>query len=307
MAAGTGENVKVSKEILFGDRTWRIILLLIILLLIVVPSAVAENPAVVSLWPNGVPGSEGTTAHETVRVENGEHIVSSVHRPSLTLYLPAKDKASGAAVIIAPGGGHRELWMDHEGYNVARWLSEHGVAAFVLKYRLARESGSTYTIEGTALADIQRAIRLVRSRASEWGIDPEHIGVMGFSAGGELAALASTRHDAGTPGAADTIDRESSKPAFQALLYPAIPHNMSFSKQTPPAFLVCGEEDRPDIAKGLPQLYLYLRQAGVSTELHVFARTGHGFGVRPSNRPPVSDWPQFFLEWLDVQGLSRHK
>jgi endo-1,4-beta-xylanase len=269
---------------------------------------VAEDPAVVLLWPSGAPGSEGKTAGETVRVnENGEHIVSTVHRPSIMLFLPANDKATGTAVVIAPGGGHRELWMDHEGYNVARWLSEHGVAAFVLKYRLARENGSTYTIEGTELADIRRAVRLVRSRASEWGIDALRVGVMGFSAGGELAAMASTRYEAGTAGAADPIERESSKPAFQALLYPGIPHDMSMSLQTPPAFLVCGEEDRPDIAQGLPRLYLSLKQAGVSTELHVFAHTGHGFGVRPGNRPPVSDWPQLFLEWLDAQGMLKHK
>jgi acetyl esterase/lipase len=282
--------------------TWRIILLLLL-----ASSAFAQN-APILLWPDGAPGSEGKTAAETVRVnENGEHIVSSVHRPSITPFLPSKENATGAAVIIAPGGGHRELWMDHEGYNVARWLSQHGVAAFVLKYRLARENGSTYTIEGTALADIQRAIRLVRSRASEWGINTEHIGVMGFSAGGELAAMASTRYDAGAAGAADPVQRESSKPAFQALLYPAIPSNMSLSKQTPPAFLVCGEDDRPDIAEGLPQLYLSLKQAGVSAELHVLAHTGHGFGVRPANHPPVSDWPQLFLEWLDVQGMLAHK
>jgi acetyl esterase/lipase len=269
-------------------------------------SAVAENQAVL-LWPNGVPGSEGKTADETVRVnENGEHIVSSIHRPSITLFLPAKDKTTGAAVIIAPGGGHRELWMDHEGYNVAKWLGEHGVAAFVLKYRLARENGSTYSVEGTELADLQRAIRLVRSRAQEWGLDRERIGVMGFSAGGELAAMASTRYDAGTGGATDPIERESSKPAFQALLYPAIPHDMNLSKQTPSAFLACGEDDRPDIAQGLPELYLSLKRAGVSAELHIFARTGHGFGLRAGNRPPVSDWTELFREWLDVQGLLKH-
>jgi acetyl esterase/lipase len=280
---------------------------LILLLLLLAGSAFAQN-APILLWPNGAPGSEGKTAGEAVRVtENGEHIVSSVHRPSITPFLPSKENATGAAVIIAPGGGHRELWMDHEGYNVARWLSQHGVAAFVLKYRLALDNGSTYTIEGSALADIQRAVRLVRRRASEWGINPEHIGVMGFSAGGELAAMASTRYDAGVAGAADPIESESSKPAFQALLYPAIPHNMSLSKQTPPAFLVCGEDDRPDIAEGLPQLYLSLKQAGVSAELHILARTGHGFGVRPGNRPPVSDWPQLFVEWLDVQGMLEHK
>jgi acetyl esterase/lipase len=256
------------------------------------------------LWPNGVPGSGGKPSEskgpeEAVRVnEYGEHIVSGIHHPSITPYLPAIEKATGAAVIIAPGGGHKELWMDHEGYNVAQWLTDHGVAAFILKYRLAREKGSTYTIEGSALPDIGRAIRLVRSRAAEWGLNPEHIGVMGFSAGGELAALASTRYQAGVPRAADPVERESSKPAFQALLYPAIPRDLTLSKDTPPAFLACGEDDRPDIAQGLPELYLALKRAGVSAEIHVYAGVGHGFGIRQANDAAVSLWPQLFLEWL---------
>jgi acetyl esterase/lipase len=119
---------------------------------------------------NGAPGSEAKTAVEKVRVnEYGEHIISSVHHPSFTPYLPARKYRTGAAVIIAPGGGHSELWMDHEGYSVARWLSDHGVAAFVLKYRLARGKDSTYTIEGDELADIQRAVRMVKSRTRIWG------------------------------------------------------------------------------------------------------------------------------------------
>jgi len=266
--------------------------------------AVAAEPQTILLWPDGAPGSERKNSaskipEEVVRVtENGEHIVSGIHHPSITAYLPAEDKSTGAAVVIAPGGGHRELWMDHEGYNVAKWLSDHGVAAFVLKYRLAREPGSTYTVEGSALPDIKRAIRLVRSRALQWGLNPERIGVMGFSAGGELAALAATRVDAGTAAATDPVEHESSKPAFQALLYPAIPHDMNLSKETPPAFLACGEDDRQDIAQGLPELYLALKRAGVSTELHVYAGVGHGFGVRESNGPPVSGWTQVFLEWL---------
>ena len=196
--------------------------------------------------------------------------------------------------------------MDHEGYNIAQWLSDHGVAAFVLKYRLARETGSTYTIEGSALPDIRRAIRLVRSRAPEWGLNPAHIGVMGSSAGGELAALASTRYDNGIAGAADPIERESSKPAFQALLYPAIPRDMKLSADTPPAFLVCGEDDRQDIAEGLPELYLALKRAGVSVELHIYAGTGHGFGLRQNNPGGVSLWPHLFLDWLQ-RGMPTHK
>jgi acetyl esterase/lipase len=268
----------------------------------------AAAPQSILLWPNGANGSEGKTAEESVRInENGEHIVSGVHHPSITPYFPSKETATGAAVIIAPGGGHRELWVDHEGYNVAKWLSEHGVAAFVLKYRLAREKGSTYSIAGNELPDIQRATRLVRNRAAEWGIDRRNIGVMGFSAGGELAALAGTHYDNGSPDSADPIERESSKPAFQALLYPAIPHDLKLSKETPPVFLACGEDDRPDISRGLAELYLALKQVGVSAELHVYAGVGHGFGLRESNRPPVSGWPQLFLDWLDAEGFLEHK
>ena len=298
-----GEQLKLRTAIILWHRVW-----LATFLLTYSAVSAATMPQSILLWPNGAPGSEGKNSEEVVRInEYGEHIVSGVHHPSITAYLPSKDNATGAAVIIVPGGGHSELWMDHEGYNVAKWLSDHGTAAFVLKYRLAREKGSTYTIEGNALPDIQRAIRLVKSRASEWGLDPRSVGVMGFSAGGELAALASTRYESGYPGATDPIERESSKPAFQALLYPAIPHGMSLSEETPPAFLACGEDDRPEIAMGLPELYLALKRAGVSAELHVYSKTGHGFGVRQSNRPPVSGWLLLFHEWLDIQGFLRHR
>ena len=134
-------------------------------------------------------------------------------------------------MVIAPGGSRVELWVDHEGYAVAQWLSEHGVAAFVLKYRLAREPGSTYTVEGNSLPDMQRAIRLVRSRAAEWGVDPARVGVMGFSAGGDVAARAATQFDAGNSAAADLVDRQSSRPAFQALIYPGLPPDLPVSKR----------------------------------------------------------------------------
>ena len=268
----------------------------------------AVEPQVIFLWPSGAPGSEAKTAEEAVRVtEGGEHVVSSVHRPSLTAYLPSKATATGAAVIIAPGGGHRELWMDHEGANVAKWLNDHNVAAFVLKYRLAREKDSTYTIQEHSLPDTQRAIRLVRTRASEWGVDPERIGVMGFSAGGELAALASVRYDAGVEGATDPIERQSSRPAFQALVYPAIPRDMQLSKEAPPAFLVCGENDRQNISQGLPELYLALKRAGASAELHVYTAVGHGFGMRDRNRGAASGWIARFHDWLDARGFLKQK
>jgi endo-1,4-beta-xylanase len=185
----------------------------------------AADPPVVPLWPEGAPASEGKTGDEIVRTTaSGEIVVSGIHRPSLTVWLPPESTATGAAVVIAPGGGHRELWTTHEGTNVARWLSEHGVAAFVLRYRLAREKGSTYSVESHALDDMRQALRVVRQRAAEWRLDPQRVGAMGFSAGGELAALIADR------GVED-------RPAFQALIYPAIRAGMKFSKDTPPAFL----------------------------------------------------------------------
>ncbi len=265
------------------------------------------QPEPIKLWPKGAPGAEGPVTPETVRLNpDGEHIISNIQEPSIIPYLPPKAAATGAAVIVAPGGGHRELWMDHEGYAVAEWLSDHGVAAFVLKYRLAKQTNSTYTVEETELGDMQRAIRTVRSRSTEWGIDPARIGVMGFSAGGELAALAATRYDEGSPSSDDPVERAGSKPDFQALLYPAIPHDRRLTANTPRAFLACGGDDRPDISQGLPELYLALTRLHVSAELHVYAGVGHGFGVRKTNPAPVSGWTSLFLEWMNAQGLLKH-
>ncbi len=258
-----------------------------------------EPGATVLLWPSGAPGSEGKTQPE--KNENGR--VSSVHKPSLTVYLPSREKASGAGVIVIPGGGHRYLAIDHEGYAVARWLSEHGIAAFVLKYRLAREEGSTYTIEEHALRDTQRALRLVRSRAAEWGIDPTRLGVIGFSAGGELAALVSLRNDGGAAGADDEVERQSSRPAFQALIYPGNSPGIVPTPDSPPAFLACGYKDRPDISEGLASVYLAFKKVGVPAELHVYAGAGHGFGLREADHSPAAGWPARFQEWLADRGL----
>lgn len=267
--------------------------------------AQAGTHIAIPLWPEGAPHSEAKTAPElSTLLPSGEHAITSVNAPSLTPYLPPRNLGTGAAIIIAPGGGHSLLSIDHEGYDVAKWFAARGVAAFVLKYRLAREKDSTYTIEGDELADMQRALRTVHARAAEWSLDPTRIGVLGFSAGGELAILASTHLDPALPAAKDSIDREPAKPAFQVLMYPGIPAtHPPFSKDTPPAFLLCGEADRPNIAEGLPELYLALRRAGASAELHVFAGIGHGFGLRFTNRGPVGDWPALVLAWLDAKGF----
>jgi len=160
--------------------------------LLLAPLAIfaAEPPASIPLWPDGAPGSEGKTAKEVVaKSASGEISVWSIHNPSLTPYLPLREKATGTALLVIPGGGHRNLAITHEGYNIAEWLSGRGIAAFVLKHRLARETNSTYKIEVEALADTQRAMRYIRSRAQEWGVDPARVGAIGFSAGGELVKL----------------------------------------------------------------------------------------------------------------------
>jgi acetyl esterase/lipase len=286
------------------------VLLLLAFVRITCIAALATDPQAIQLWPNGAPGSEGKTAPETVRISpEGDHVISSVHHPSLTIYLPPKEKATGAGVIVVPGGGHRELWVDHEGYRVAQWLSDHGIAGFVVKYRLAKEPGSSYQVERESLSDVQRAIRTVRSHAAEWNVDPQRVGIIGFSAGGNLAALAATRYDSGNPAAADAIDRESSKPAFQALIYPGLPadEKQTISKDTPPAFLLCGEDDRVDISQGLTELYVALKRAGVSAELHIFAGVAHGFGLRDTLKGPVAGWLDLFYGWMAKQGYVQQK
>jgi acetyl esterase/lipase len=268
--------------------------------------------ASVPLWPNGAPGSEGKTAPEVVTPQNleGEHAVTSINTPSITPYLVKGSKQPVAAIIIAPGGGHALLSIDHEGYDVAKYLSGHGVAAFVLKYRLAKEKGSTYTVDGDELGDMQRAIRMVRSRAAEWGVDPARVGVMGFSAGGELAVKAAEHFDPGNAGASDAVEKESDKPAFQVLMYPGglTPEIIAkVNKETPPAFLLCGADDRENIALMLPELFVAMKKAGVSAELHEYAGVGHGFGIRLSQHGAVEDWPQVLVQWMDTKGFLRGK
>src|SRR5688572_3114703 len=171
---------------------------LLITLVLTPPFSAADRPAEIPLWPGVAPGSEGKPAKEVVTTSaSGELSVAGIHNPSITPYLPAKDKATGLAILVIPGGGHRVLAITHEGYNVAEWLRDRGIAAFVLKHRLAREAESTYKIDVESYADTKRAMRLIRSRAQEWNIDPGRLGAMGFSAGGELVWLASSRPDAG--------------------------------------------------------------------------------------------------------------
>jgi acetyl esterase/lipase len=180
----------------------------------------------------------------------------------------------------------------------------------VLKYRLAKDKGSTYTVDGDELGDMQRAIRMVKARAAEWGVDPARVGIMGFSAGGELAVKAAEKFDAANASAVDPIDRESDKPAFEVLMYPGglTPEIMAkVTKEMPPAFLLCGADDRDDITLILPQLFMAMKKAGVSAELHEYAGVGHGFGIRLSQHGAVAEWPDVLVQWMDTKGFLRGK
>jgi endo-1,4-beta-xylanase len=182
------------------------------------------------------------------------------------------------------------------------------VAAFVLHYRLGREKDSKYKIAEHALQDGQRAVRLVRSRAKEWGIDPSRVGIMGFSAGGEVAALVCRHPDKGREGSDDPVERQSCRPDFQALVYsgPQGIIRQTITKETPPTFIVVGDDD--NAVRWLVEHYQALKKAGVSSELHVYAKTPHGFGLRPNQTSrPVDSWPQRFLEFLSAEGMLKRE
>lgn len=286
--------------VLRGVMMKRLCLLAVGLCLLVSPALAAEPLAEVKLWTGDAPGSEGKTAKE-VREAKGVGFVNvtQVHQPSITPYLPSPDKATGVAVVVIPGGGHRVLCVGHEGDSVARVLVEHGIAAFVLKYRLAREENSTYSIEEHALADTQRAVRMIRSRAEQWHVDRHKIGVMGFSAGGELASLVSLRPGAGKTDASDPIDRLDARPDFQALIYPGRSGDIQPTGDAPPVFLACSAYDRPDISEGLAEVYLRYKRAKGDAELHIYAAGKHGFGVQAGNQGAVAGWTDRFIEWLE--------
>jgi acetyl esterase/lipase len=272
--------------------------------------ALAADHPEIALWANGAPGAEGKTAKEVDEAPNASHgyfKITSVHSPSITVFLPPRESATGAAMVIAPGGGHQFLNFDQEGTYVAQYLNSIGVAGFVLKYRLAREAGSTYKVDD-AVGDAQRAIRLIRSRSEEWHVNPARVGIMGFSAGGEVAALAATRFDAGKPQAADAVDRLSDRPDFDALIYPGIrAENYTIPKDMPVTFLLCADNDRGP-SSAVAGLYPMLKAAGIRTEVHVYASGGHGFGINPNTKNPApvaTTWQLRLGDWLKDIGMLR--
>jgi acetyl esterase/lipase len=266
-------------------------------------AAAPETHERISLWPNGAPGSESRRKEPE---EARDYWVKNIHDPSIEVYLPPPDKANGAGVVVVPGGGHRLLVYKAEGQEPAEFLNGLGVVAFALKHRLAREEGSPYTIERDAKADAYRALRLVRSRAQDWHLDPKRIGIMGFSAGGEVVGLVAYGDGNGDTQTADPIDRVNGRPDFTIFIYPgplAVP--ASIPKSAPPAFLLAANDDPCCAAPTVKLLQLY-REAGVTAEAHILAKGGHGFNMgQRSTLTSVHTWPQRLADWLRDSGIGQ--
>jgi acetyl esterase/lipase len=255
----------------------------------------AGEPQAIPLWSNGAPGFENRRNEPELAKD---YWVRHINNPSLTAFLPPKDKATGAAVVICPGGGHRELVFNAEGVDPARYFNRLGVAALALKYRLAREEGSPYTIDN-ACEDAQRAMRLVRSHAKKWGIDPNRIGIMGYSAGGELTSMVTFGPTTGDPKAADPIDRVNCRPDFLIEIYPGplgVPEIVPTN--APPAFFL-GASDDIEPAHTIAEMLGKYQRAGVPAEVHLFAKGSHAFnmGYR-SKLATIKNWPQRLTDWM---------
>lgn len=255
------------------------------------------------LWKNGAPGFE-VKRNEPEQAQ--DYWVKNIHNPSLTVYLPPKEKANGAAVIICPGGGHNKLVITAEGAEAAEYFNSIGVTAFVLKYRLFREDGSPYT-EVNALEDGVRAMKLVRAMATQWSIDTNRIGLMGFSAGGELAGWVA--FDTITKlRATDKIDLATARPSFLILVYPgplAVPATLP---SQPPALFMVAANDDACCSEPIIKLLQQYRNAKASVEVHLYAEGNHAFNMgKRSKLRSVHDWPQRLTDWLTDRGLLNKK
>jgi acetyl esterase/lipase len=260
-------------------------------------SCASAEPLVVPLWPNGAPGFE-SRRNEPEVIQGGS--VANIHNPTLTVFLPPKEKANGAAVLIFPGGGFRQVVFNSEGIEPARYWNDLGVAAFVLKYRLPRETNSPYSLDIQPRQDGQRAMRLIRSRAAEWNIDPKRIGIEGFSAGGEMASLLVYNPPEGDPNAPDPIDRLDASSAFQVVIYPGplgIPDKIS--ADAPPAFFLIANDDTGHMGAILSLIKIY-HEAKRPMEVHIYERGGHGFNMGGRSKlASIHTWPQRLTDWLN--------
>lgn len=293
-------------------------------LLAVTGSAAAAEPSVLPVWPDAVPGDYGEVGPERVRAPDEAPTrdakwITNVAKPALSVFRPDPARNSGTAILICPGGGYWNLAWDLEGEEVAAWLNGAGVTAVVLKYRVPRRGGQPERLPAPGpLLDAQRAISLVRSRAAEWKIVPDRIGILGFSAGGHLAVATGTQFDQRGYDPVDDADRFSCRPDFVVAVYPGylveqqragvevdppvLAPYLRIPQNTPPTFLVHASDDPVAGVANSLVLYQALQRAKVAAELHVYARGGHGFGVRQSPLP-CSTWTERCLDWLRQQGM----
>ena len=266
------------------------------------PGLRAEEPAVIKLWEKGAPGFEAR--RDEPEVLKGTS-VTNIHNPSITVFPAPKEKANGAAVLIVPGGGHRQLVFGAEGVEPAKFLNDLGVTAFVLKHRLPREEGSPYSLDIHPRQDVQRAMRLIRSRAAEWSLDPSRIGMMGFSAGGEVVAMLVYSPTRATRARPIPIDRMNCRADFQISIYPGplgVPAG-PIPADAPPAFFVVANDDASHVGPILDQLAKY-EQAKRPVEVHLYARGGHGFNLGARSKyASIKAWPQRLADWLGDSGL----
>jgi len=294
-------------------------------LCLAVPAVGADKPLVVELWPGKPPDETGTIGAEKVlmspkldrkqvEVTEPTRMVTNVTRPTITVYRPAKEKDTGTAVLVCPGGGYWNLYWQLEGEEVAAWLNSLGVTGIILKYRVPRRPDEPQGEPARRpLQDAQRAVSLVRSKAREWGIAPDRIGIVGFSAGGHLAIATATNFEKRSYEPIDDIDKVSCRPDFAIPVYSGylkakdkdeVAPGLRVPAKTPPVFLAHGGEDIISSPENSVLMYLALKRAGVSAELHVYATAAHDFGVRRSDRP-CSTWTQSCADWMRHQGFIK--
>jgi len=286
--------------------------------------AAADQPLVVDIWPGKIPGDVGIAGQENSRIHQSPilggptRLITNVTRPTLTIYKPAKDKNTGTAMLICPGGGYHDLYWELEGEEVAAWLNSLGMTGIILKYRCPRRPGD---VKGEPplgpLLDAQRAVSIVRSRAGEWGINPERIGMVGFSAGGHLALATATSFEKRMYEPLDAIDKASCRPDFAILCYSGylkakdkneISPGIHIPATTPPIFLAHANDDSEKVggsnAEHSAFMYLALKRANIPVELHIYASGNHDFGVRQNEKLP-SSWTQLCVKWLASQGILK--
>ncbi len=281
--------------------------------------AVGAEPTIVNVWPGRPPQEAKELPPEADQTKPDDRLIAgrriiklgNVSTPQLAIYRPAKDKDTGAAVVICPGGGHYILAYDLEGTEVAEWLNEIGITGIVLKYRVPFRDPDKRWLSG--VQDGQRAVSLVRSRAAEWGLDPKRIGMLGFSAGGQVAGLVSVLSGERQYEPQDDIDKVSSRPDFAVLIYPGgldqrgepkLRDEVKITKDAPPMFFVHAYDDGVSVLNTL-LFATELKKVGVPAEVHVYATGGHGYGLRHVDGLPVTDWPVTCAAWLKTIGVSK--